>query len=603
MLTLLLSAALPIVLFGWFGMAGMRDRLEAKVADVYLPEAAAGAAGRIAAWLELVQQRCAVLQTAARQALDEPQRMAAFQELVEFTPGINADFDLVLLADAEGRVVATHASPRLDAETRAFRAALMPESVASTSWFRNAREHGEAWEDWHLSPFRHLSEEQPRSRDPEDYSLGLAYAVQSVHGTGVLYTLVRWQEVQAILGETQAWLASDAGFPSAQAFLARSDGLLLAHTERRRYGTPLEPATLREQIERRERGMLRVLGDDGELRLVGFAALTAVPGFHWKFGLEVAGDELFATSNDFARLLLFVIVAIVAILFVWSRIASRAVLRPVHRLAEATREIARGDLDVRVPTSGPGELTDLATSFNEMTAELARNRDRLREAEREKAWAEMARQVAHEIKNPLTPMRMSAQLVLRARQMQDERVAELTERLARTVLDQTDALSRIASDFRQFAGPPQQRLEPVPADELLAAAQAFYGGASEGPVVVEFAPDAAGAVVQADRQEIQRVFLNLIENAVAACGERGRVQVRSERGARKVVFRVEDDGPGIPDEVLAHLFEPYFTTKSAGTGLGLAIAKKIVQAHGGMIVLETSRPGCTVVRFELPVVG
>jgi signal transduction histidine kinase len=600
-LTLLLSAVVPFVAFGTFGLSEMRRRLETRVADVYLPDAAASAADQVSAWLELVQQRCAVLQTAARQALDEPARVPAFRELVQLAPGIDADFDLVVLADSGGRIVAAHSSPRLDAETRAFRDALMPESVTAQPWFTGARERGQVWQDRHLSPFRHRSEEPPRSRNPEDYSLGLAYAVPGLHGTGVLYALVRWQEIQRILGETQRWLATAAGFPSAQAFVAGSDGLILAHTERGRYATRLEPAELLAGLERGGGGKLDYADAQQDERMVGFARIQSSPGFDWTLGLDVRAGELFATSQELGQILLLVIVGLVLLLLVSLRVTSRAVLHPIHRIADATRDIARGDLDVRVPATGPGELNELATSFNAMTEELGRSRERLREAEREKAWAEMARQVAHEIKNPLTPMRMSAQLVLRARQAGDQRLAELTERLARTVLDQTDALTRIASDFRQFAGPPQRRFERILADELLAGVRAFYGAMADGPVRIAVEPDAGGAEVEVDRQEITRVFLNLIDNAVAACNGRGLVRVRSERARRTIAFRVEDDGPGIPQEALEHLFEPYFTTKSSGTGLGLAICRRILQAHGGSILLETSRPGCTVFRFELPI--
>jgi len=213
----------------------------------------------------------------------------------------------------------------------------------------------------------------------------------------------------------------------------------------------------------------------------------------------------------------------------------------------------------------------------------------------------MARQVAHEIKNPLTPMRMSAQLLLKAKRESDPRLQELTERLANTVLQQTDALSRIASEFRNFAGPPSRRMEQVEIDEVLADVEQFFAAMAEaGGVRLEFARGAPGARVEVDRVELRRVFLNLIHNSFAACGERGTIVVSSETEPEKVVLRVADDGTGLDEEARGKLFDPYFTTKSSGTGLGLAICRRTLEAYGGRIELESSCPGRTVFRFELP---
>jgi nitrogen fixation/metabolism regulation signal transduction histidine kinase len=373
------------------------------------------------------------------------------------------------------------------------------------------------------------------------------------------------------------FLRQKAGYASAQVFLCDAAHSYLGHSDRALYGERHDQAP------------------DGTRTV---EARIDVP-LAWTLGLAVDEAELFAASRSFSRLLGIVLATSVLALGLWSLLASRRIVGPVQQLAKATVTIARGDLSARVPASGRGELAALGRAFNRMAEDLDRSREQLREADRQAAWAEMARQVAHEIKNPLTPMRMSAQLVQRAMHDSDARVPELTERLARTVLEQTDALARIASDFRQFAGAPTRQVERVEVDRLLDEVEATYAGvAAGGEVELRFERGAAGAAVDADRQELRRVLLNLVDNAQAAPAR--RIVVGSSSAGDRVALRVADDGPGIPAEVRGRLFEPYFTTKSSGTGLGLAICKKIVEAHRGTIELESSAPGHTVFRVELP---
>jgi signal transduction histidine kinase len=197
---------------------------------------------------------------------------------------------------------------------------------------------------------------------------------------------------------------------------------------------------------------------------------------------------------------------------------------------------------------------------------------------------------------------MSAQMLLRARREGDPRSEDLADRLARNVLLQTEALDRIASDFRQFAGSPDRSLETVSADDMLVGIEELVTGiTADSAVQLSFAPGAGDAELRVDIQEMRRVFLNLIHNAVQACGDAGHVAVRSAPDDGFVRFEVADDGPGVSEEARARLFEPYFTTKSSGTGLGLAICRRIVDAHGGSIELASSEADGAVFEVRLPV--
>jgi len=205
------------------------------------------------------------------------------------------------------------------------------------------------------------------------------------------------------------------------------------------------------------------------------------------------------------------------------------------------------------------------------------------------------------VKNPLQPMRMAAQLLQRARSERDPRADLVAERLARTVLEQTEALDRIASDFRAFAGvAPAQRVV-VDADAWLAEVRDQCTGLFAGkPVRIELAAGAGDARLSIDPKALARVFVNLVQNAHEAAPAGVLVALASRLVDGQVEITVADDGPGVPAAVLARLFEPYFTTKTSGTGLGLAICRRLVEAHGGSARLSRSAPGGTVFEIRLP---
>ncbi len=602
LLTLLLSAAVPLVAFGWFALAGMRERMEQRIGQVYLPQVAGEAALRIGSLPDEVRRSLALLVGPATLALDDASRLGDFEVQVRLLPGVHQDFDLVLLVDAAGRVVQAHYNPGLDPTTRQAREARLPERVETEPWFVAIRRgSGEAWLDRHLSPLLHRNPESA-TRDPADYHVGLALPVPA-RASGCLFALVRWARLQRVLDATADVLRAEgqAALPSAQCFLADAAGLALAHTDRARYGVAIEPEELRVGLRAGERGVLAVATADGDPHRVGYAAVANLPGgLRWWLGLDVREAELFSSSRAFARLLSITIAVLVVILVVWSLVASRAIVRPVRALARATERIAAGDLAARVAGGGAGELGELGRAFNQMAEQLALGREQLRQAERQAAWAEMARQVAHEIKNPLTPMRMSAQLLQRARREGDPRWPELADRLAKTVQDQTEMLAAIATEFRAFAGPATPQRSPIVLAELLESALALLRDAARAQgASLDLESQPGLPRIEGDAQQLRRVFVNLVQNALEAGAK--RVSIAARRDGARVRVAVQDDGPGVGAEARARLFEPYFTSKSSGTGLGLAICRRMIDAHGGEIALASTRPGETVFVVELPV--
>ncbi len=290
-----------------------------------------------------------------------------------------------------------------------------------------------------------------------------------------------------------------------------------------------------------------------------------------------------------AYLLTLVLVVVIGIY------TARSLARPLDELARGTKRVAAGETDVVIPGAGKDELGSLVTAFNRMTQDLKDVRARAAKAEREAAWRGMARQVAHEIKNPLTPMKLLLQQLLATREKDPALAAEMVEPLARTVLEQVETLRRIAGDFSAFARFPPRTLRDVDVNRVLASVAALYAAGPDAQAAVSTRLAEDLPPVRWDEDELRRVFVNLVANAVQALDEakgRVRVEVTSRRGKGPdgrdgIVVVVEDDGVGIPDENRPRLFEPDFSTKSAGTGLGLAIVKRVLTDLGGDVRVDS----------------
>lgn len=317
-------------------------------------------------------------------------------------------------------------------------------------------------------------------------------------------------------------------------------------------------------------------------------------------------------------------ITIVAAIGVGSLLA-RGVSRRIAELARATRLVAEGDLSIRVPEGGGDEIADLAGAFNRMLGEVESSRARIEYLQRISAWQEMARRLAHEIKNPLTPISLAVQEIHRRYAGSDPDYQRLVDTTLEIVEDEVGTLRRLVGEFSDFARLPQASLENADLAEFLGEQAARYG-VREGErdslepqlndllslgqladITIEFDVPTGNCQALIDRQMLQRVLFNLVRNAAQALlgrprGE-GRVQVRLERDGDFWNLDVDDNGPGIPQELRETVFDPYVTTKDDGTGLGLSIVKKIVIEHGGTIRAEQSALGGARLRVRLPVPG
>jgi signal transduction histidine kinase len=271
------------------------------------------------------------------------------------------------------------------------------------------------------------------------------------------------------------------------------------------------------------------------------------------------------------------------------RLLASRITRPVEALQAAAARVAGGDLEARVGLVASGEVGELVRAFDAMTGELARSRSRLAQAERIAAWREVARRLAHEIKNPLTPIAMSVETLREAHERRRGDFGEIFDEGTRAIAEEVRRLKRIVDEFTRFARLPAPERAPVAPGDLVAAVLALF---PEPPPGVTFAPNVDPGLppVLADRDQVLQVLLNLVRNAVDAMPRGGTVGLTARRDGDTVSFAVSDAGPGIPPEDLARVFEPYFTTKEGGTGLGLAIAHDIAEEHAGGLE-ATSEPG------------
>ncbi len=294
--------------------------------------------------------------------------------------------------------------------------------------------------------------------------------------------------------------------------------------------------------------------------------------------------------------------------FVFARLVSIRWVRPIQELAAGTERIASGDLTHRVqisPREARGEIGTLVSSFNVMTEKLEEAQRTLTRTERIAAWREVARRLAHEIKNPLTPIQVSIHRI-KKRLKGDNEDTRVIEECLNSILSEVTNLRSIAEEFSTFAKLPEPRFRELDVNEAIRSVLELYTSSLENIEVVTSYGERLPPV-RADHDQIRSVFSNIIKNAMEAMPDGGVIVIITALGAgsapggpKRVRIEISDSGDGIPKDVADQIFNPYFTTKSEGTGLGLALAYRIVQDHDGDISFSTSADGTTFA-IDLPV--
>jgi two-component system nitrogen regulation sensor histidine kinase NtrY len=293
---------------------------------------------------------------------------------------------------------------------------------------------------------------------------------------------------------------------------------------------------------------------------------------------------------------------IVAILL--SSWAAARVTRPVEQLARAAQEVAAGNWDTRVEVAGGDELSQLAESFNRMTSELLAQKERLVQTERVAAWRELARRLAHELKNPLFPLQLTVENLMRARTQSSEQFDEVFQESASTLLAEISNLKTIIGRFSEFSKMPHPQLQAVQVNAIVRGVLKLYQAQLQASERVEIACklelDESLAAIAADPDLLHRALSNLVLNAMDAMPSGGALTIRTRRADGKVIIEVADSGSGLTPEECERIFTPYYTSKQHGTGLGLAIVQSVVSDHGGRISVQSEPGRGTTFVIELP---
>jgi len=284
--------------------------------------------------------------------------------------------------------------------------------------------------------------------------------------------------------------------------------------------------------------------------------------------------------------------------------AATRVTRPVEQLAQAAQEVAAGNWNAQVEVSGRDELARLADSFNRMTAELLGQKERLVQAERVAAWRELARRLAHELKNPLFPLQLTVENLVRARHQSPEQFEEVFRESSRTLLAEISNLKAIIGRFSEFSKMPQPQLQQVQVNDVIRGVAQLFRAQLEAPgrarIHCELQLDQRIEPVEADPELLHRAISNLVLNAMDAMPHGGTLTLRTRSENNKVMIDVADTGSGLTTEECERIFTPYYTSKQHGTGLGLAIVQSVVSDHGGRICVESPPGRGTTFVIELP---
>ncbi len=316
--------------------------------------------------------------------------------------------------------------------------------------------------------------------------------------------------------------------------------------------------------------------------------------------LQVSNETFRSLLSIFYLLFAFPIL-LIAVLISFTQ--SDDLIRPLINLESATRRIAAGDFTTKILTPERDELAFLAESFNAMTAELSASRTKLLQTEKVTAWQEIARQLAHELRNPLTPIRLSAERILRRAQSDPARLVEIVEPAVQAIVTEVVRLDTLLKEFAGFARLPAPQKSLVELKPLVVGILNTYA-ASHAQLTIHHEGLIEGIHISADARQIEQVFSNLTKNAVDAMGGKGTITVAAnlvkKGGTAYCRVQFHDDGPGIPAELRDRVFHPYVTSKIDGTGLGLAIVERILLDHQGSIWFESQTGFGTRFFLDLP---
>ncbi|MFT5197764.1 MAG: signal transduction histidine kinase [Planctomycetota bacterium] len=613
MLGVLLCLALPLMGFAWFARASVTGKRADEVTRFHLQGQAADLSNRLHSDLLQRQQDVAVLASipvvhwfvANYSGNDRETFRQRVERVLDGMVAASGVYSRIFLVDRAGDVVAwnlgTGEGRKLTQDQIGVGDSLF---YGDSDWFKKCLNEGFAVIDFHRPGF--VSRD---ASDDEIFHVGFAANIDPLEingeSPGVVVAFMEWNHVQQMVNSYGVRRLSEGGrgnkidiFASSYAWIwGRDADTILAHKDTSLYGqrvSGLEGGKLKPLVDAardHEYGMYPEYNFQGVKKRAAFHRMDGPLGLQWVFGVGVDDKDIYGPVREQNALLMWASVLSLVLGGALAWWLAKRMTRPILELKRQAEEVAAGDLQARVKVRGKDEMAQLSVAFNSMAHNLAENRDRLVKAEKESAWREMALQVAHEIKNPLTPIRLSVGLLRRAWKKGPEAFEPILETTLQMIDRQVDAMREVTRDFSDFAGT-DKPARPVVAGSLLIEVL-DWAGAWAGDLGVEVVREGftTDAYILVHEGEMRRAFLNLVSNALESMQDGGVLTARMQVSADTVCFTIQDSGSGITDSDSKHLFEPHFTTRSGGTGLGLAIVKRVVESRSGTIRLENVKGG------------
>ncbi len=589
------AVVVPFVLFAWVGSAGLRRKQTESLGKHLLDSMAWSLAQGATDWLANARSK-AVTFCATSEVLRMFERGAdgvvdeAFASFASRVSELYGDLGDLVLVSADRRVLFLLRDGRPQVGARGQR-------LVDARWQRLLA----ASVDGPLRVLPPTSDplaEQgvvETSFDPEQYVLPLVVPMRddTQVALGKCFFLLPLADLQDRIDHTAERLVEDADVRSAEVWVVdRASGRNLLHTDRKQIAGPaelpnvegftIEPAANKVRAARRIENVL---------------------GLEWSAGVRADAGEVFRSVDSLSHYFLGLVALVLLTSLGIAAWISVAATRSLGQLEHVTEAFGAGNLATRAEVRGPREVRKLAGALNEMATQLEVDRERRKVAERDRAWTKIARQVAHEIKNPLQPVRLHGELIQRmmAREpfgpVERQRAGASVE----VILRQVDALQRIVADFSAYAlaSQPIQERTQFRASAVLAELVALYSAGGADGVLVDFRDESGTATLDGSALRLQQVLVNLIKNAIEATAE-SQVEVVATTSDQEWVCEVRDRGHGLSEDDAARAFEPSFSTKPGGTGLGLAICRRNIDAMGGHLTLEPRPGGGATARVRLP---
>ena len=297
----------------------------------------------------------------------------------------------------------------------------------------------------------------------------------------------------------------------------------------------------------------------------------------------------------YSKFIFFFLTVSVIVLFL---ISFYFITRPLKRLQDATLQLGQGYLSVQINESKFSPLNDLIISFNTMSKELESNRKKIIQAEKDAAWRDMARVLAHEIKNPLTPMRLSLERLEAKYAMKSKDLDNVFSSVTKVIHEEIDNLQTFASEFSKFARLPEAVMKHYNVNEQLKEICTPY----QTELKVKLKLDGELPSIFADKIQVKQVLENIIQNSINAAKDDFIIKISTSHSNSNILIKIIDNGFGIEQDDLKEIFKPYFTKSQGGTGLGLAIVKRIIENHGGSINVDSQVNKGTTFNISFPIV-